>query len=83
LILIYVEFTYHSGYAKHVTVMILRNVILGDVGEMGQIIGILASAVNIADLVFANGLLFLQRNPIKTTSLFSHLIDCDLFVRFR
>lgn len=32
-------------------------VILGDVGEMGQIVGILAGPVDVADLVLADGLL--------------------------
>lgn len=43
---------------ENVAKMILgRLVILGDVGEMGQVVGILAGPVDVADLVLADGLL--------------------------
>jgi hypothetical protein len=34
--------------------MVLAGVVLGDVGEMRQVIGVLAGAVDVPDLVLAN-----------------------------
>lgn len=46
--------TYHSFDAEHVAVMVLGGVVLGDVGKMRQVIGVLAGAVDVPDLVLAN-----------------------------
>lgn len=54
---------YHGFDAEHVAVMVLGAVVLGDVGEMRQVIGVLAGAVDVPDLVLANQ--FLSRTQIR------------------
>lgn len=39
---------------EHVTVVRVQVHVLGDVGEVGQIVGVLAGAVDVADFVLAN-----------------------------
>jgi hypothetical protein len=50
--------TYHRMNLEYVTEVVLcRFVILGNVGKVGEIVGILAGPVNIANLMLADGLL--------------------------
>lgn len=47
-------YIYHCRYAKYVTEVCATGVILRDVRKVREIIGILAGAMNVTDLVFAN-----------------------------
>lgn len=51
---------YHRRHAEHMTEMRVTGMILCDVREMRKIISILAGAMNVANLVFANR--FLSRH---------------------
>lgn len=55
---------------EHVTEMILSAglLILGDVGEMCQIVGVLAGAVDVADVVLADGILRSVNDTMKIRS---------------
>jgi hypothetical protein len=46
--------SYHGFDAEHVAVMVLGGVVFGDVGEMRQVIGVLAGAVDVPDLMLAH-----------------------------
>jgi len=63
--------TYHGFDAEHVAVMVLGGVVLGDVGEMRQVIGVLAGAVDVPDLVLANQ--FLSGTRIRERGISTHI----------
>lgn len=48
---------YHSSHPEDVAVVTLGSVVFGDVREMREIVSVLARAVDVADLVFADQLL--------------------------
>lgn len=56
--------------------MVLGGVVLGDVGEMRQVIGVLAGAVDVPDLVLANQFLSGTRIRERGISTAHRLIDC-------
>lgn len=55
--------THHGWHAKDVAEMRATGVVLGDVGEMREIVGVLAGAVNVANFVLANRLLSIPIIP--------------------
>jgi hypothetical protein len=48
------QHTYHGLHAEDVAVVTLAAVVLRDVREVREVIGVLARAVDVADLVFAD-----------------------------
>jgi len=51
-------YIYHRRHAEHVTEMRAAGVVLRDVREVSKIVGVLAGAVDVADLVFADRFLY-------------------------
>lgn len=50
-------YTHHGSNSEDVTVMTSGGVVFGNIGEVRQIVGILARAVDVPDLVFADQIL--------------------------
>lgn len=71
--------TDHGADAEDVTVVTPAAVVLGDIGEVREVIGILTSAVDVSDLVFADQLLDKEGPPfIPDHTLIFHHIRSDL-----
>jgi hypothetical protein len=51
-------YIYHRRHAEHVAEMRAAGVVLRDVRKVSKIVGVLAGAVDVADLVFADRFLY-------------------------
>lgn len=71
--------TYHGLHAEHVTVVTLAAVVLGDVCEVRQVVGVLARTVDVAYVVLAHQLLRTEPSEPSETAIRGWLHDTDSF----
>lgn len=71
--------TYHGLHAEHVTVVTLAAMVLGDVREVRQVVGVLARTVDVAYVVLAHQLLRTEPSEAGETAIRGWLHDTESF----